>query len=107
MNTLFIDIDTLHALHTGDVVEVRRSYGDPVDGLIGQQPIWRGAVVTDRQSDGAHAHMPFHLDLRFDNDGRTITLYERDMIPQSKRPPDTFGSDRTSAHYHIRRPSRP
>ena len=102
MTTLFIDIDSLHALHTGDVVEVRRSYGDDIDLLIGHQALWRRALITDRQSDGAPDHMPFHLDLRFDDDGRTITLYECDLIPQSKRSPDTFASDRTSAHYHIR-----
>lgn len=88
-----IDVANLHSLRTGDVIDVWRSHQDR----------WRRAIVTDRRSDGGPDHIPFHFDLRYEDDGRTITLYECDMIPQSDRPPNTFASDRTTAYYRIRR----
>lgn len=95
VNVAPIDVADIHSLHIGDLIEVWRSHQDT----------WRRAVVTDRRSD-IGPHIPFHLDLRYEDDGITITLYECDMIPQSDRPPDTFASDRTTAYYRIRRLER-
>ena len=93
MNVVSIDVADLHSLRIGDVIDVWRSH----------QNNWRRAIVTARRSDCGQDPIPFHFDLCYEGDGRTITLYECDMIPQSDRPPDTFASDRTTAYYRIRR----
>ncbi len=96
MNVVSIDVADIHSLRIGDVIDVWRSHSNN----------WRRAIITDRRSDGGPDHIPFHFDFRYEDDGRTITLYECDTIPQNDRSPNTFASDRTAAYYRIRRRSQ-
>jgi len=78
MRTRFASVRDLHALYIGDVIEVSE----------GRRAAWRPARVSDRQSPGAPPHIPFHLDIEFNDDEggpyEIITISTKELHPNGQ-----------------------
>ena len=79
MTTAYGYLRDLRRLHVDDAIDVCQGYSGE----------WRPAIVTDRQSDGAPDHMPFHIDVEFHDDAggpyEVITICEKQQSGKTGR----------------------